>query len=292
MNWSKAKTILIIVFLIADIFLFYELYSGALGSRLIMDKENTKEVIKYLEKQGISVKSSIPKPSSSRATLTVKYKYFDKQYALENFFDSPDVVAIHTQDDRIVMEDEKIYVEINKNGEFIYTNKALMQDGEAPFDEKQALNKIEAFLKKIGIGEKDRYNESKTIEKGYLGIYFSQAYKDTFLDKSYLEIQATNKGVIYIKMLWFETVNNGKAKKEIIPPIKALMKLSELYKDSEHNVTVSDIGLGYYFNTDLEQVKELDVKAVEEGTAILVWRVKTDMGDIYINAYNGIVEKK
>lgn len=292
MNWSKAKTILIIIFLIADIFLFYELYSGTLGSRIIMDKENTKEVINYLEKQGISVRSAIPKPGSSRATLTVKYKYFDKHYALENFFNSPAVVAVHTKDDRIVMEDEKIYVEINKNGEFIYTNKALMQDGEAPIDEKQALNKIEAFLKKIGIGEKDKYNESKAVEKGYLGMYFSQAYKDTFLDKSYLEIQATNNGVIYMKMLWFETVNNGKAKKEIMPPIKALMKLSELHKDNEQNVTVSDIRLGYYFNTDIEQVKELDVKAVEEGTAIPVWRVKTDVGDIYINAYNGIVEKK
>lgn len=291
MNWSKAKTILIVVFLVADIFLFYELYMGTLGNRITMDKESTREVINYLDKQGILVKSAIPKNSTPKTTLTVKYKYFDKYYAMENFFDLSEDVAVNSYDDRVVLEDEKAYVEINSNGEFIYMNKTIIHDQAVAIDEKQALKKVEEFLNKIGVVDIDTNNCTKSIEKGYLEMYCSQLYRDTFLDKSYLELQATNNGVIYMKMLWFETVNNGKTKKEIIPPIKALMKLSERYKDSEQNITVSDISLGYYFNADIEQVKELDVIAVEEGTAVPVWRIKTDVGNIYINAYNGTVEK-
>lgn len=291
MNWSKAKTILIIIFLIADLFLFYELYSEPLFNRITMNEESTKEVIGYLEKQGISVKSSIPKLSSSMAALTVKYKYFDKYYVLENFFDTPKDVSVNTYDDRVIMEDEKVYVEINRNGEFIYTDKTIINDQTASIDEQEALRNVNTFLDKVGIRDEDISNCTRSMEKGYLKMNCNQVYKDTFLDKSSLEIQATNKGVFYMKMLWFENIKIGKNKKEIIPPIKALMKLSELYKDSEKNVTVYDISLGYYFNADIEQVREFEVVAVEEGTAIPAWRIKTDMGDVYINAYNGTVEK-
>ncbi len=291
MNWSKAKTILIVVFLIADIFLLYESYLGPLALRMARDKENTKEIVDYLEKQGISVKSAIPKPGSSKAALDVKYKYFNEQYAMGNFFDGLEDVDVKNYDDRIVMENKDIYVEINGNVELIYTNKALIEGQTGSFDEGEAQKKMEAFLKKMGINQKDRYSGIKKMKNGYLEMSCSQGYKGTFLDRSCLEIQATDKGVVSMKMLWFETVNNGKAKKEVISPVNALMKLSELYKDDEQNIIVLDMSLGYYFNTDVEDVKEFDVTTVKEGTAIPVWKVITDKGRIYINAYNGIVEK-
>lgn len=295
MNWSRAKTILIILFLIADIFLFHELYSESLESKSRAEQANAEEVIKFLEKQGISVKCNIPKASSPKTTLTVKYKYIDSQYALDTFFDSPKDVAIKTYEDRTVMEDKNIYIEINKNGEFTYTNKKLMRNRTNEVDEETALNNMKEFLKKVDIDDKDIYSSSKNLEEGYLKINCSQGYKGTFLDESYLEILATKEGIAYMKMLWFEVENNGKNKNEIIHPMKALMELAEEMEnksdEDKKHLVISDISLGYYFDTDKEQVEGFDVIEVEEGTAIPAWRIKTDMGNIYINAYNGAVEK-
>lgn len=300
MNWSRAKTILIVLFLIADIFLLYELYPGFLGNNRMIDDENTKEVMKYLEKQGIYVRCLIPKASSPKAPLTVKYKYFDSQFALKNFFHAPDEVAIKNYEDRQTMEDESIYIEMHKNGEFIYTNKILMENKAEEVDEKAALKSIESFLKKLGIEAKDLYDITQNTDRNYVKLNCSQGYKDTFLDQSYLEVMATNDGVAYLKMLWFEIENNGKNKNEIIDPMRALIKLADkLAQQPEENgneeddnvINIYDISLGYYFDMDLKQVEEFDIVEVEEGTAIPSWRIKTDEGNIYINAYNGTVEK-
>jgi len=299
MNWSKAKTILIILFLIADIFLLYELYPGFLGNNKMIDDESTKEVMKYLEKQGIYVRCLVPKAISPKAPLTVKYKYIDSQYALKNFFHAPEEVVIKNFEDKQTMEDESIYIEIYKNGEFIYTNKKLMENKAEELDEKAALNSIEGFLKKLGIEEKDLYDIIQNIDRNYVKLNCSQGYKDTFLDQSFLEVLATNEGVAYMKMLWFEVENNGKNKNDIMDPMKALIKLAdELAQPTEQQteeddriVNIYDIRLGYYFDTEIEQVKEFDIVEVKEGTAIPSWRIKTDKGNIYINAYNGTVEK-
>ncbi|WP_073026560.1 two-component system regulatory protein YycI [Lutispora thermophila] len=295
MNWSRAKTILIILFLIADIFLFYELYSEDLVRRNKADQETAKEVIKYLEKQGIWVKCRIPKASLPKKTLTVKYKYIDSKYALGIFFDSPKDVAIKTYEDRTVLEDKKSYVEINKNGQLIYTNKELLRKKEEPMDEESALKNMKVFLKNIGIDDDDIYSISKKLENGYYIINCSQSYKGTFLDESHLELLVTKEGIAHMKILWFEVENNGKNKNAIIHPIKALMELAEEMEEKtdegKKDLVINDISLGYYFDTDIEQVEEFDIIEVEEGTAIPVWKMETNMGNIYINAYNGTVEK-
>lgn len=289
MNWSRAKTILIIVFLIVDIFLFYQTYTGKIGNKIVADKRSTDQVVEYLEKQDILIKGSIPTKSISCSLLTVKYKYFDRSHALDIFFDSMENVDFSQDNSKVVMENDEVYLEMKNNGEILYKNKNITL-GDV-IDEGQSLKNIEKFLKKLNITDNEIFAVNKTKEKGCIKVKYSQGFKDMFIDNAILEIKATNKGVVSMKMLWFESIRIGKTKKEVIPPIKALMKLSEVFKDINKTVTVEEISQGYYFNTNIENVKEFDIKTVEEGTAIPVWRIKTDMGYIYINAYNGTVEK-
>lgn len=292
MNWSKAKTILIIVFLIADIFLFYELYPSAIQSRNAIDDEKVQEVMEYLGNKGVFVNCTIPKASRPKKPLSVKYKSFDSQFALEKFFQNPQDISIHQYEDKTIIEDEEIYLEINKIGELTYKNKQLMGNQSETIDDEMALSNIEEFLKIIGIMNKDIYDCTKIKENGYLKMHCSQGYKGNFLDHSYLEINATNDGVAFMKMLWFEIEDNEKNKNDIIHPLRALIELPGLYEDYDGNIIVNDISLGYYFNTDMEEVREFDMTEVKEGKAVPVWRINANVGKIYINAYNGTVEKK
>ncbi|MCK9218106.1 MAG: two-component system regulatory protein YycI, partial [Firmicutes bacterium] len=130
---------------------------------------------------------------------------------------------------------------------------------------------------------------NKVIEDNSINIMYNQVYKNQFIDKTFLDMKVTNNGVAYMKMLWFESIENGKTKNEVIPPTKALLKLSEFYREMEGTIIVEDISQGYYFGSKIEQ--PFDVQSVEEGTAIPVWRISTNMGKIYINAYNGTIEE-
>lgn len=291
MNWSKAKTILIVVFLIADIFLFYETYTtGNMGSKRIADRKNMAQVVEHLEEQGIEIKDSIPAKSLPCPLLYVKSKYFHESEALNIFFDSKEDVDIKLYEQKIVMDNDEAYLEMKNNGELFYLNKKIIPIEDKVINEKLALKYLEDFLKKLNINENEIYDSNKTLGAGYIKMAYSQGYKNMFLDNTYLEIKASDKGVSYIKMLWFESVKAGKTKKEAISPVKALMILSEILKNKDRTV-IEEISQGYLFSLDMKQVKELDVKIIEEGTAIPVWRIKTDLGYIYINAYNGTVEK-
>ena len=291
MNWSRAKTILIIVFLIVDIFLFYQTYTVEIGNKIVTDKRSIDQVVEYLGKQDIKIKCSIPTKSISSSLLTVKYKYFDKSDALNIFFDSMENVDFNQDDNKFLMENDVVYLEIKNNGEILYTNRNANLGEKEVIDEIQSLKNAEKFLRKLNIIDNEIFVLDKTIEDNYVKLKYSQGFKDMFIDDAILEIKATNKGIAYMKMLWFESIRIGKTKKEVIPPIKALMKLPEIFRDVHRTVTVEEISQGYYFNTNIENVKEFDIKTVEEGTAIPVWRIKTNMGYIYINAYNGTVEK-
>ena len=291
MNWSRAKTILIVVFLVVDAFLFYQTYTGKIGNRVVTDKRSIDQIVDYLGKQDINIKSSIPTKDISSPLLTVKYKYFDKGDALDIFFDSRDDAVFEKGKDKYIIRDSNITFQMKNNGESLYTNKnKVLKNGER-LDQNIAEKNIERFLKKLKIVDSEIFTVKKEVKDDCIKVEYYQGIKNMFIDNTILEIEATNKGITYMKMLWFESIIMGKTKKEVIPAIKALIKLSEVFRDIDNTVIVEDISQGYYFNLDIENVKEFDIKAIEEGTAIPVWKVKTNMGYIYINAYNGTVEK-
>lgn len=287
MNWSKAKTILIIVFLLADIFLFYVSYSGDLGYN--SENGSVVEVLEHLKNRDIVVKGLIPNKGNPGSQLYVKYKLFNSEKAIESFFNSDTNVFIRENENKIIVENNLITVEIFKNGEIIYLNKSIDNVENSEINELQAERIIDDFLKSLNIDRDDTIIINKVIEDNSINIMYNQVYKNQFIDKTFLDMKVTNNGVAYMKMLWFESIENGKTKNEVIPPTKALLKLSEFYREMEGTIIVEDISQGYYFGSKIEQ--PFDVQSVEEGTAIPVWRISTNMGKIYINAYNGTIEE-
>ncbi len=286
MNWSKAKSILIIMFLIADVFLFYVTYSDDIIGR--QNKDNTMQVLEYLKNQDIIIKGKIPNKGTPAPLLNVKYKLLKEEEAREIFFDSKERISIKNNKEGTSMESSKAFLEIMSSGDLFYLNKSLSnKEANRSLDEAMAKKNIEEFLELLDIDLNDTIIIKKNVVDNNLNIKYNQTYKGQFIDNSYLEIRACNSGVSYMKMLWFESVESGKTKKEVISPIKALMKLSELYREMENTIRVEDISQGYYFGSG----GPFDIKQIEEGTAIAVWRLKTDLGIIYINAYNGNVEE-
>ena len=286
MNWSKAKTILILVFLIADIFLFYVTYTGDIIGKTA--EEDVAKVLEYMENQGISVKVPIPVKSNPASLLYVKYKKLNPVEARDLFFGSDESVDIKETEQKLIMENEEVILELNSNGEIFYLNKNLNKNKQT-VEEESALRSADGFLKQLNIDLADGTLVKKTKGYGYVSYKFNQRYKGQFIDNTYAEIKAVSEGIAYAKILWFESIQNGKTKNKVISPVKALMKLAELNTAGEDKISVEEISQGYYFNNNME--KTFIVESVVEGNAVPVWRFKTETGNIYINAHNGTVEE-
>ncbi|MCK9217547.1 MAG: two-component system regulatory protein YycI, partial [Firmicutes bacterium] len=190
MNWSKAKTILIIVFLLADIFLFYVSYSGDLGYN--SENGSVVEVLEHLKNRDIAVKGLIPNKGNPGSQLYVKYKLFNSEKAIESFFNSDTNVFIRENENKIIVENNLITVEIFKNGEIIYLNKSIDNVENSEINELQAERMIDDFLKSLNIDRDDTIIINKVIEDNSINIMYNQVYKNQFIDKTFLDMKVTN----------------------------------------------------------------------------------------------------
>ena len=88
MDWARAKTILIIAFVITNIFLAYNVwqtkYYGHRSERISDDR--IEELVNILQQRGISVSAPIPKDLYTNEILTVEYMEIDTDGLMETVF--------------------------------------------------------------------------------------------------------------------------------------------------------------------------------------------------------------
>ena len=79
MDWSKAKNLLIIAFVITNIFLIYNI-QGEMSKQKetqIIDSKHLNDVEQYLNDNGIKLNTHVPEEIISLPMLMVRYKNFD-----------------------------------------------------------------------------------------------------------------------------------------------------------------------------------------------------------------------
>ncbi len=72
MNWSKAKTILIVALLIADLFIGSYYLSGLLRSRR-EEQQRMQDAVRYLEQEGISLEAPLPQDTPRLPALMLQF---------------------------------------------------------------------------------------------------------------------------------------------------------------------------------------------------------------------------
>ena len=290
MDWSRAKTILIIVFLIADIFLGYQFINQNQQSSPTITQESINETVARLKQHNILVQGTIPNKAIQMPNIKVKYKSFGKNEVINAFFANNDKEPnIMTDKENLIIEDDKIQIKIKNEKEFFYLNKAIGKQ-KSEIDEAKCKNLAEDFLGKVGIYGAATEIIKKSTTEGYIVIAGVQRYKGLFVDGTHIEMTINEDGVYKAAILWFGDIKPNESKtKLVISPLKALEKATKYYTDKYVRVNIFEIKQGYYFGTN--EAEQFDLKMIEEGTAVPVWRIKADKATIFINAYNGQLEK-
>ncbi|HJV45396.1 MAG TPA: two-component system regulatory protein YycI [Bacillota bacterium] len=253
MDWRRAKTILIIAFLLLDSFLGYQLWSSR-GSNLEIVGQalgSTSSFQDVLKARDIKLNVEAPTGTPEMNYLNIKYEEFDNR--------TTSVLA--NQDLRIISN--------TLESRFIHP---MPIPGNQPKGE---------FPK--GLSEQILYAEDYVIDKDLSNstqlIYLQQWGNYPFFGATLELNQMDNKTTGY-RQRHFQVVNKGSGKK-VISSLAATRTLIEsgLIHNGE---TIHSIELGYYGHT-----YDADIQVIAP-----VWRIIHGSGQIqYVNGITGVIEK-
>jgi regulatory protein YycI of two-component signal transduction system YycFG len=272
MDWSKAKNLMIIAFIITNIFLIYHIQKDRLNTDALTarSEQRTKEVVQILEGKGISVDAPIPIEVIELPSLEVEYIIYDTEKAKDLFFKK-----VKDQDDWLLT--------ITSNDKTIIFNKINKFSALHELDEDTARSQAEKFLRDRGLINNNVAFWKQELINNIYKVYFHQRYKGRIVENSYMICTVTNAGVIGFERMWLNPLKFSSVKQEIIPVAKALLKFLEAREETEE-VTLKNIELVYWI--DLSNSSFTKWENIESGTAIPAWRIEDLKGNVtFIPAY-------
>ncbi|GEM_PF-988716 len=281
MDWTKAKTILIIAFILTNAFLFYNLERENGFSETIppASEKRIADVEEILESRGIFLEGKIPMETPVVASLEVGYLKVDGEEAAKK------ILGRYTfSDDAYVKGKEKLMVVEGKR--VIYENGNIING--AARDHESAQDLVQEFFSAKGYSLEDAKLQGFIKKDGLLEMTYVQLEKGLPLENGRMKIMVSEEGVAAFDRIWMEVLSQGESARKVIPASKALLMAVESLEESGGK-EISKIDLTYLFDTKKTSLSKW--RDIKSGTALPVWKI--DLSDreisIYVDAYEGIV---
>lgn len=270
MNWSKAKTILILIFAVLNIILYLGNLNIAETKNSVPSSDEVKEMNNILRNNNIIVKAKIPKDYKPMPMLLVRLKSYSKAFIEDNFLKG---IKYTSYDDGTLYNIGNGIIEV-KNGFFYYK---ISDEKFKEMDKDEAFKYIKSFVKNKNLDEK--YSVVSEVYDAYkYTVEYTEVFNGINVDVSYMKGIISN-GTFTFESTWLIPVKEEKERKEIIPPINALLKLLEIDEGSKY-IVVKEIKPVYFFSW----------RNADMGEAIPTWRITTENSVYYVNAYTGNIE--
>ncbi|NLZ28054.1 MAG: hypothetical protein GX887_03690 [Firmicutes bacterium] len=286
MNISRAKTVLIVVFLGLNIFLAYHLFlpewGGAGGA---LTREELQKMEQKLAENNYEISTSIPRKKMSSSFLTVRPLKTDAEKIAKQFFMAGKVNRI-IADDKNIFEDDGAVLEIFSNGFYRYLLKkdnTMENNLTGEVTSVDTVEIVEDFMAQRGMEFKELKPD---IVRGdpaqYCKMSYYQLYSRVPLFSGHLGF-TVEKGIVReVESCLLEIIGQEKRREmEVLPVTMAIMRLIEEIGPAYRKRSITDVSLGFYS-------QEYDA---EQWEVPPVWRIVIDGTDIYyVNAFTGFIE--
>lgn len=193
MNWGRAKTILIVLFLVVDIF-FLVLLSYVNHDVRYIKKSTISEVVNVLNSRNIEIsEKQIPKKRYTNKTVKIKNMLYNHKWVAERFLgENYDIVAEDENGSAFKKGDITLFVSEN---DFSLEKQRDLKPVET-FDE--VVSVLYKDMKKIGYTSKSFGIKDYYIKDGVCHIAAYHMYDGLRIDSSKLIISADKSGIINI----------------------------------------------------------------------------------------------
>lgn len=258
MDWAKAKFILIIAFIITNLFLGYSYYKtkSIAQNESFSDSEYKEYVEMLLEKKSIKLSANVPEYEQRLGPILVKYE----------------------------LPEQSMYGTLVKDNGAIYEvedgNKSVLTFGMKlkKYDVESAVDYANGFLKLHGLDRQGIKLKNASENPEYIEVTYVGDYEGYFLEKSYMSFRFYKDGSLKVERLWLTPEKESFPKRIPISPYEAIVKIyPELNKSSD----ISDISLGYYFKLG----ETMNIKDTKTAKAFPAWRITLSDGtEKYVSA--------
>ena len=270
MDWSKAKTILIIAFIITNLILLAVINDRNPYSDATLDPDFIDKVTSLLEEKNIRVDGEIPSSMPKLNTITVNYENLRPEEINSRFFKSEGQISYLNNTSKIVLVEEEVEL---KNKAIHYVNKD-QEETYKNLNRDLALEIGQEFLKTRDFDLEDMKLSSLVEEDGLYQLNYTKTYKDRYVENTYTELKIDGAGVREFNRLWLNVKDERETEIYIDTAPKSLLYL--LDKKDYENKRVVAIDLCYYFDPGHEFLD--NAQRTKEGKTIPAWRIEFSDG--------------
>lgn len=268
MDWKKAKTLMIYVFIFINVFLVSLLYIRN------KDRVDNFDIVPILENHDIKLEAKIPQ-SVTKDILELNYKVFTDDEIMAKFFDSP--VVKSTPESSTFKEGDKSLILLN-NKQIIYTDAPEASETKIETD-ADASAYAQEFLRERDLDFNLHVQKISQTDGTNFTVEFEEVEPNSgyFLEDAFAIVYLNENGVTGLKYQAFSGINKLDGKVSIRDPKRKLLKI--IKEPIAKGRRIVDVSVNYYFNpSNLPSVENID--KITSGIANLALRVTLDNGAI------------
>lgn len=234
MNWSRAKTILIILFLLSDLFLLGNIIVSTRNSKSVTP-EIIESTIKILNTNNISISSNIIPKNTPSAPYAEADNVISDFEAFAKLFLGNDIQKA----------DENLYT--SDRGEILFIGdsfryKASTATESSNTDEKNAQAIAITFLKNKGFDLSDAEINTEKSESGSR-VILKNTFSDLPIFNSLLEVDILGEQAISVSGTWFNVTGTNGPDNELKSITSSLIDF--IPSVSKTPTKITNITLGY-----------------------------------------------
>jgi hypothetical protein len=268
LDWSRAKSALIVAFLVLDLFLGWQVRNRVVGMEPGSDLTvaDVRSVQAKIEAGGVRVECPLPRSRPSLSYLVVRpgtAVLRDTQARLLGAEDSPGGLAT-----------------LLDNGVLIYTREVGSHAGAMP--KNDAIGAARAFVERFAGRPMDlEFDYAVALGEAWL-INFCSKFDGKPVFDSYARVLVRGAEVAEARFSWFEPVGYSQQRRSVVASTDAVMAAVAELGGGARGQSVAGVSLGYHS-------EPYDAKQWE---SVPVWRVLFGSGQaVYVNAHTGEVER-
>lgn len=273
MDFGKAKSVLIVLFLFVNLFLIYHLFSLSDDS-IRIDRTSIDDTITLLNQRGITIdKELIPTRLDHMDYLELSNPLIDADQ-----FASTLVKSTQKNGDTYVGEGGNLII---SDGTFLWEPSDHGQNLGDNLTSRKTSNKVLDYLRKNNFPTNFlKWDNTTDLGNGTYEVHFHQHYMEQEFFHVNLTVLVYEEGILSVRGKYFEidsVKNTGTALKS---PLSILLEFSTSVSANQ-DATIIDLTSGYYTDTSSQNYKHLP--------AVPCWKITLKSGETFY--YDGITSK-
>nr|WP_312576900.1 two-component system regulatory protein YycI [Sedimentibacter sp.] len=256
MDWNKSNTILIIAFVILNIFLLMSTFSDIFTDNfnVNLDSDFKNDVENMLAGKNINIKCQIPEDEFILPVLETEYNMIEVNNEVVQKYLGKGVEAKEDVYEYSNEKGEKLEIIDGKKIKFIMRN---ITSGEVS-DEEVLNESIKAVIGQYAIDITNFSESCRYISKDGGYVTYTQNYNDINMDNSYINFLVDKVGVYGFEIQKIDTVMEIKDKIRAISAIEALPRL--MTDDEIRDKDIIEIKMKYYSveNENWKNIKNIN----------------------------------